>query len=57
MIESGWNMILDVNTPNLAKIIINGRLTFLNTTNITLSASIVYVYAGELIIGSKEYPY
>ena len=45
-------MILDVNTPNLAKITINGRLTFLNTTNITLSATIIYVYAGELIIGS-----
>jgi len=38
VIESGWNMILDVNTPNLTKIIINGRLTFLNTTNITLVA-------------------
>ena len=45
-------MILDVNTPNLAKIIINGRLTFLNTTKITLSASTIYVYGGELIIGS-----
>ena len=50
-------MILDENTPNLAKITINGRLTFLNTTNITLSATIIYVYAGELIIGSKDYPY
>jgi len=38
VIESGWNMILDVNTPNLTKITINGRLTFLNTTNITLIA-------------------
>lgn len=50
-------MILDVNTPNLTKLIINGRLTFLNTTNITLISTIIYVYAGELIIGSKEYPY
>jgi hypothetical protein len=45
-------MILDVNSPNLTKITINGRLTFLNTTNITLIAQTVFVYAGELIIGS-----
>jgi len=57
VIESGWNMILDVNTPNLTKLIINGRLTFLNTTNITMISQIIYVYAGELIIGSKDYPY
>ena len=31
-------MILDINSPNLTKITINGRLTFLNTTNITLTA-------------------
>lgn len=50
-------MVLDINTPNLNKITINGRLTFLNTTNITLTAQTIYVYAGELIIGSKDYPY
>ena len=57
VIESGWNMILDVNTPNLTKLTINGRLTFLNTTNITMTAQIIFVYAGELIIGSKDYPF
>jgi hypothetical protein len=50
-------MILDINTPNLTKITINGRLTFLNTTNITLTAQSITVYAGQLIIGSKDYPY
>jgi len=50
-------MVLDVNTPNLTKITINGRLTFLNTTNITMIAQTIFVYAGELVIGSKEYPY
>ena len=50
-------MILDINTPNLTKLTINGRLTFLNTTNITITAGSIMVYAGELIIGSKEYPY
>lgn len=39
VIEAGWNMILDVNTASLAKLTINGRLTFLNTTNITLTAA------------------
>jgi len=57
VIESGWNMILDINTPNLTKITINGRLTFLNTTNITMTAGSIFVYAGELLIGSKDYPY
>jgi len=57
VIEAGWNMILDVNTPNLTKLTINGRLTFLNTTNITITAGSIMVYAGELLIGSKEYPY
>ncbi len=52
VIESGWNMILDVNTPNLTKLTIYGRLTFLNTTNITLTAGSVFVYSGELFIGS-----
>jgi hypothetical protein len=50
-------MILDINTPNLTKITINGRLTFLNTTNITMTAGSIMVYAGELLIGSKDYPY
>lgn len=57
VIESGWNMILDINTPNLTKITINGRLTFLNTTNITMTAGSIFVYAGELLIRSKDYPY
>ena len=57
VIEPGCNMVLDIDTPNLNKITINGRLTFLNTTNITLKAQTIYVYAGELIIGSKDYPY
>jgi len=57
VIEAGWNMILDINTPNLTKLTINGRLTFLNTTNITITAGSIMVYAGELFIGSKEYPY
>ena len=29
----------------------------MNTTNITLTSASVFIYAGELFIGSKEYPY
>ena len=50
-------MILDINTPILNKLTINGRLTFLNTTNIKLTAYSIFVYAGELLIGSKDYPF
>jgi len=45
-------MVLDIDTPNLKKLTIIGRLTFLNTTNIKLSSNLVFVYGGELIIGS-----
>lgn len=58
----GWNMIIDVEeTPLLALLTINGRLTF--SANETGPAHIhihsygVFVYAGELIIGTEEEPY
>jgi len=56
-IEPAWNMILDIDPPVLRLLRINGRLTFLNTTNIHLRAKHIYVRKGELHIGSAEYPY
>lgn len=56
-IEPSWNMVLDVDTPVLKLLRINGRLTFLNTTNIHLRAKHIYVRKGELLIGSAEYPF
>mmetsp|Transcript_34116 Transcript_34116/g.25176 ORF Transcript_34116/g.25176 Transcript_34116/m.25176 type:complete len:202 (-) Transcript_34116:2790-3395(-) len=50
-------MMLDIDTPILNKLEINGRLTFLNTTDIHLHAHYIFVRAGELIIGSEEAPY
>ena len=35
----------------------NGRLTFKNTTDIHLQAVKIFVRAGELHIGSEEYPF
>lgn len=59
IIESGWNMYLDLEeTPILKSLEVNGRLTFLdNDTDITLNTYLLYVRAGELLIGSEDAPY
>lgn len=48
-------------TPHMAGITINGRLSFKNESdapmNITIHSDWVYIRAGELLIGSKENPY
>jgi hypothetical protein len=60
-IEPGINMILDIDTPILDRLLINGRLTFQNDVNfpkdLTLNAKLIYVYAGELVIGTENVPY
>jgi G8 domain len=57
----GVNMILDISTPILKKLSINGRLTFLNNLtdplDLELSAKIIYVRAGELFIGNSTNPF
>mmetsp|Transcript_29268 Transcript_29268/g.28421 ORF Transcript_29268/g.28421 Transcript_29268/m.28421 type:complete len:116 (+) Transcript_29268:1190-1537(+) len=57
VIESGWNMILDEDTPILGKLEINGRLTFLNELDLHLEANYIFVRAGELIIGNDTNPF
>lgn len=56
VIESGWNMILDIEeTPILDMLEINGRLTFIDEDfDITLNTKLLYVRAGELLIGTEE---
>ena len=53
----GANIVLDITTPLLNNLVINGRLTFLNNlTNpldLTLNAHTIFVHAGELIIGNE----
>jgi hypothetical protein len=60
-IEPGWNMVLDIDTPVLAKLTINGRLSFLNDPedpkDLTLNAKLIYVRAGEFFIGNETLPY
>mmetsp|Transcript_21730 Transcript_21730/g.16040 ORF Transcript_21730/g.16040 Transcript_21730/m.16040 type:complete len:471 (+) Transcript_21730:751-2163(+) len=57
VIESGWNMLLDIDPPVLNIVEINGRLTFANDTDKHFQANYIFVRAGELIIGSAEAPY
>lgn len=59
-IPSGWNMVLDLEeTPVLASLTINGRLSFLQfeDRNIHLKANYIFVRAGEFFIGSAEEPF
>jgi len=59
-IEPGMNVILDIETPELNLVVVNGRLSFLDRTDMTpviLKAKQVYVRAGELLIGEESMPY
>lgn len=60
-IAPGENVVLDINTPRLLKLTVNGRLTFLNDAkepkNLTIHTNLFYVRAGELIIGNQTHPY
>jgi len=59
LIETGWNMLLDIDTPILRTVQVNGRLTFKNdsSTPLNLQAEHVFVRAGELIIGYADAPF
>lgn len=59
-IVSGWNMIYDLEeSPKLGTLTINGRLTFKNNTDHDLHLRVgnIFIRAGELFIGSEEYPF
>jgi len=51
------NIVLDVDTPILKKLVVNGRLSFKNDVTqpqfLTLNAKLIHVNAGELLIGSS----
>lgn len=56
-VEPGWNMVFDMEESPIYKLLrINGNLTFKNTTNTHLRAKHIFIRAGELSIGSPEYP-
>jgi transcriptional/translational regulatory protein YebC/TACO1 len=51
-------MIFNLNpSPKYTLIRVNGKLTFDNTTDTHLRAKHIFIRAGELHIGSEEYPY
>ena len=57
----GANIALDINTPMLKSLTINGRLSYLvnetNPLNLTIHTNWIYVYAGEFLIGNETHPY
>ena len=60
MIPSTWRMILDVDTPILDKLEINGELTFdenISGDKLTLNAKKIWVNNGKLLIGTPSKPY
>jgi hypothetical protein len=58
IINSGWNMIFDLEESPLYKVVqINGLLTFKNDSDRHLHAEHIFIRAGELHIGSEEYPF
>ena len=59
-IEPGMHVILDIDTPILNLLIVNGRLSFkddVEKPKIILQAKQIYVRAGELLIGEEDKPY
>ena len=58
LIPELWRVLLDVDPPNLARLIIDGELIFDNSrTMSTLAASIIWVRLGNLTAGSIESPF
>lgn len=44
-------------SPIYGTIVVNGNLTFYNTTDQHLRCKILFIRAGELHIGSSDYPF
>jgi hypothetical protein len=57
-IKKGWNMLLDVVTPNLKTVTINGNLIWDPVVEfVELKAQNILVYSGRLEIGTRDSPY
>src|SRR6187549_2600886 len=54
-IAAGKEVILDVNTPALGGVTVNGKLTFSNNADVELTTEWVMVH-GELAIGTEASP-
>ena len=54
----GQNWIFDLaNSPIYKLVIVNGNLTFKNDSDVHLNCKHLFVRAGELHIGSEDYPF
>ncbi len=51
------DMVLDVSSPALRSLTINGKLSFANDRDISLTTEWIYVPGGELQIGSEAKPF
>jgi hypothetical protein len=57
-VEPGWDMVFDLSESPIYKLIrVNGILTFSNLTDTHLHAKHIFIRAGQLHIGSQDYPY
>jgi hypothetical protein len=57
-IEPAWNMVFDMNPSPVYKLIrVNGNLTFHPNNDTHLRAKHIFIRAGELNIGSKDFPH
>ena len=54
----GWNMVFDLPfSPTYKLVVVNGNLTFKNDTDVHLNCKHLFVRAGELHVGSADYPF
>jgi cell migration-inducing and hyaluronan-binding protein len=56
-IARGKEIVLDVDSPALRSLTIDGKLTFSNDADIDLTSDWIYLQGGELAIGSEGKPY
>src|SRR2546430_15629305 len=55
-IDAGKEVVLDVNTPELGGVTVNGKLSFANTADIELTTEWIMLH-GELEIGTEKAPH
>src|SRR5262249_13795136 len=55
-IDAGKEVVLDVNTPELAGVTVNGKLSFANTADVELTTEWIMLH-GELEIGTEKAPH
>ncbi|MCL6252121.1 G8 domain-containing protein [Altererythrobacter sp. KTW20L] len=56
-IPRGTEMLLDVSPPELRSLTVQGKLTFLNERDLTLTTDWIYLPGGELEIGTESDPF